>query len=372
MDLETASSTEDVTWPLYSSDDHIDLWALPPDLWQARLPKRLRDEGPKVVDRDGVPTWFVGGEFGDPSGQRARPRGALAKAGISGPENDLRPSDPAKRIEDMDRDGLQASVIYGPAINGLPLEDPELKAACWTVWNDWSAEFNAYAPDRLAVLPVLPTHDPAAAVIELERCAALGHRGALMYCFEFRPGDIEWDRLWSAAADTGLPVSFHIGGVIPNLRPRVGSWEGPAYSTLIPLSLAEPFTAMVLSGALERHPNFRLVLAEAGLGWIPYLVNRMDSRMHNRKPKPGDDYISTLPSELVRRQVSITFEEEVDGAEYITMLGTDSFMWASDYPHPDSTFPHSRSAILKSFPKLDEAARRAITADNCRVLYRFP
>src|SRR5262249_13713002 len=267
-------------------DDHIDLWALPRDLWESRVAKRFREDVPKVVDRDGVPTWFVGGKFGDPSGQRARPTGALAKAGMNGPEDDLRPSDPAKRIEDMDRDGLQASVIYGPAINGLAIQDPELKAACWTAWNDFAAEFNAYAPDRLAVLPVLPSHDPSAALAELQRCAAMGHRGAMMYCFEFQPGDLEWDSVWAAAAESGMRVSFHIGGVIPGLQPFAGNWEGLAYGSVIPLSLAAPFASMIFSGALERNPEFKLVLAEAGLGWIPYLVNRMDGRMNS--PHRGD------------------------------------------------------------------------------------
>ena len=302
----------------------------------------------------------------------ARDRPERSRAGINGPEDDLRPSDPAKRIVDMDRDGLQASVIYGPAINGLELDDPELKAACWIAWNDWAAEFNAYAPDRLAVLPVLPVHEPGAAVSELQRCAALGHRGALMYVFEFQPGDEQWDPLWAAAAEAGMPVSFHIGGSIPSLTLRSGSWEGLAYSTLIPLSLAQPLVAMVFSGALERHPTFKLVLAEAGLGWVPYLVNRMDSRVRNNIGQPSAGSISTLPSELIRRQVSITFEEEVDGEEYVSMLGSEMFMWASDYPHPDSTFPNSRTAILESFPKLDEASCRAVTADNCRMLYKFP
>jgi predicted TIM-barrel fold metal-dependent hydrolase len=369
MTAHAISPAVEVTWPLYSCDDHLDLWALPPDLWTARLPARSRDQGPRVVDHDGVPTWLVGGVLSEMSGQRARPRGALARVGLG--DDDLRPSDPVKRLADMDRDGLRASVIYGPSISGLALGDPELKAACWRVWNDWAAEFNSCAPDRLAVLPVLPTHDPAAASAELERVAGLGHRGALVYCYEFAPGDPAWDRLWRAAESVGLPLSFHIGGGAGNLRLVEGSWEGTAFGAVVPLTLAEPFAVMVFSGALERHPGLTLVLAEAGLGWLPYFVNRMDGRMAKRG-RMKDYELQLMPSEIFRRQVLVTFEEEQDGTSYLRMLGTERFMWASDYPHVDSTFPQSRQAIAGSFPGLGEAECRALTADTCQRLYRFP
>jgi predicted TIM-barrel fold metal-dependent hydrolase len=365
---QTASAIE-VTWPLYSCDDHIDLWALPPDLWQSRLPARFREDGPRVVQHDGLPTWIVGGAVADLSGQRARPQGALARAGLG--DDDLRPSDPAKRIADMDLDGLQASVIYGPSVMGLALSDPELKSACWHVWNDWSAEFNAHDRDRLAILPVLPTHDAVAASAELERIAAMGHRGALVYCFEFRVGDRAWDRLWRTAEETGLPISFHIGGDTGYLRVVRGSWEANAYASVIPMRLAEPLSAMMFGGALERHPNMTLVLAEAGLGWVPYFVRRMDHRM-SRLGSASDYTLRTMPSEIFRRQVYATFEEEPDGTAYMEMFGVDRFMWASDYPHPDSTFPHSRKSIGESFSGLPGPQVRAVTADNCRQLYRFP
>jgi predicted TIM-barrel fold metal-dependent hydrolase len=362
------SPAVEVTWPLYSCDDHLDLWALPPDLWETRLPARDRERGPRVVAHNGVPTWLVGEVLSDISGQRARPQGALARAGLG--DDDLRPSDPVKRLADMDLDGLQASVIYGPSVMGLPLADPELKAACWRAWNDWAAEFNAFSPDRLAVLPVLPTHDPVAAAVELERVAALGHRGALVYCFEFNAGDRAWDRLWRAAEIVGLPLSFHIGGDTGMLKPVANSWEASAYSVVIPMRLAEPFAAMIFGGALERHPGLTLVLAEAGLGWLPYFINRLDDRMAKRG-RAADYHLEEMPSDIFRRQVHVTFEEERDGTSYLRMLGAERFMWASDYPHADSTFPRSREAIAESFPGLDESECRSLTADTCRRLYRF-
>lgn len=360
-----------VDWPLYSGDDHLDIWACPPDLWTSRVPAALRDRMPRVVDRDGTPTWMVDGSVlgfsGAPTGGRYS---ALTRAGLG--DDTFRPSDPAKRLEDMDRDGLQATVVYGPAVMGLPIADGEVKAAAWRAWNDFAAEFSSHCPERLALLPVLPTHSPEAAAAELERVAAMGLRGALVYVFEFDCGDPSWDRLWAAAQDTGLPISFHIGGGVSTIPVAPDSWAHHAFATVVPMQLCEPLAKMVFCGALEKHPGMQLVLAEAGLGWVPYLVNRMDVSSAKRPGVAKDYELSMRPSEIFRRQVYITFEEEPDGATFVEMLGADRCLWASDYPHVDSTFPQSRASIEESFARLSVQDCRRITATNCGQLYGFP
>jgi len=127
---------------------------------------------------------------------------------------------------------------------------------------------------------------------------------------------------------------------------------------------------MVFSGALERHPRLRLVLAEAGVGWLPYFLHRMDHtfELHCRR---REGQIRTRPSELFRRQVFATFEEEPLAAQLIPLVGAERVMWACDYPHPDSTWPHSRKAIEESFGMLDPATVQRITAENCRELYKL-
>ena len=195
---------------LYSCDDHLDLWVLPPDLWEKRLPSQLRERGPRVVEQGGNSWWTCDGAIMGPSGgAMLGDYNAITRAGIE--DDGYRASNPAMRLLDMNRDGIYASVIYGPSLFGLPIADQELKAACLRAYGDWADEFNSYDRDRLCVLPVLPTHSPAAAVAELERVAALGHRGAIISPFEFRVGDPEWELLWAAAEETGLPISFHIG-----------------------------------------------------------------------------------------------------------------------------------------------------------------
>jgi len=184
-------------------------------------------------------------------------------------------------------------------------------------------------------------------------------------------GDPAWDPLWAAAQDTGLPISFHIrGGTSSKLSYQIGKWQSAAFATLLPLQLDEPLATMVFSGVLERHPGLKLVLAESGVGWLPYFLNRMDMEWSALRDKL--DYAPSIaPSELFRRQVLATFEEESLAAHFIPLLGADSCMWASDYPHTDSTFPESRRAIDEALGTLDAEDRRKITATNCARLYGF-
>jgi len=360
---------------VYSCDDHLDLYAVPPDVWRSRLPTDQAERGPRVVVRDGTPVWVcedrVLGGSGRPKGDvMLKNLSAISRAGID--DDGFRPSNPKLRLEDMDLDGVWASVIYGPVALGLPIADPDLQRACYAAWNDWAVEeFNAVAPDRLCALAFLPSHSPDAAAAELERAVGLGHRGAIIDVFDIDLGDRSWDRLWAAAAATGAPISFHLkGGTSPKLFYEMGKWKSAAFATVLPLQLDEPLATMVFSGALERHPGLTLVLAESGVGWLPWFLARMDFEWHNLRDKI-DGAPTVAPSELFRRQVFATFEEEAQAADFIPHLGASSCMWASDYPHTDSTFPESRRAVEEALGRLPANDLRKITATNCAELYGF-
>lgn len=361
---------------IYSCDDHLDLPAVPRELWQSRLPRAQAEHAPHVEVRDGTPLWVCEDRVLARSGSSGnvevlKKLSAIVRAGIE--DDGFRSGNPKLRLEDMDRDHVWASVIYGPLATGLPIRDPALQGACHAAWNDWAVqEFNAVAPDRLSVLAFLPAHSPEAAAAELERCAGLGHRGAIIDVFETDLTDPAWDRLWAGAEETRLPVSFHLKGGTwsRQLSYRRGKWQSAAFASVLPMQLDEPLAIMAFSGALERHPGLKLVLAEAGIGWLPYFVARLDLEWRNLRGQL--DYATrTPPSELFRRQVLVTFEEEALGAQLIPLVGADSCMWASDYPHTDSTFPHSLRAIEEALGALSEADRRKVTATNCARLYGF-
>jgi predicted TIM-barrel fold metal-dependent hydrolase len=361
-----------------SCDDHLDIYHLPPTLWSDRLPAKYKEAGPRVTERDGMKLWTIGDNTLGVSGKID----AYATSRRTDIEDDgFRPADPVRRLDDMDYDDIHSSIVYGPgALFGFPTDDPELKKLTLAAWNDWAAtEFNSHAPDRLSALPALPATTPKDAIDELHRVVSLGHKGVLFRVHDLDLNHIrgEWDALWAALAESGVPVSFHIGGGSNIQLSATASYDGdrwiiPAYAAPAPLQLDEPLAAMIFSGVLEDYPALKLVLAESGIGWLPWFVTRMDGIFEKHCAPHPDVSIKTLPSELFNRQVWATFEEEPLGAQLIPLLSPDNFMWACDYPHPDSTWPNSRAAIDEALGTLDAETIQKVTSDNCRKLYGIP
>jgi predicted TIM-barrel fold metal-dependent hydrolase len=128
-------------------------------------------------------------------------------------------------------------------------------------------------------------------------------------------------------------------------------------------------------GVLERRPGVRLVLAESGLGWLPWLVQEMDYRyerlveMRAHWEPRGGIGLASPPSETFRRQVWVTFQDDQVGLDLLDHFGEDKVMWACDYPHPDSTFPESRAVIQRLTADLPDTVRRRLLHDNAAALY---
>ncbi|NQZ98601.1 MAG: amidohydrolase [Myxococcales bacterium] len=355
---------------LISADDHMDIYVLPKDLWESRLPEEFRSAGPRVVDTDDGPYW-------QSEGRTFGPYGRKAKGFISANDFGFRPSQPEERLKDMDRDGVYSHVIYSPTTTALQFQDPALKVACLAVYNDWAAEFNRHDRNRLIALPDIPSSSPDAASAELLRCIENGHRGAIIsgVAGAIAKGidpifDDSWHRFWDIAEEARTPIHIHLGGGLHSLQAKLGSWRFPAMVAVAPIQLDEILCGMIFSGILEQRPNVKFVLGEAGLGWIPYVLERMDHELHKYGDQMHDHKLSMLPSEIFHRQVLVTYEDEQFGVECIPRIGFDNVMWASDYPHGDSTWPESRKAIDASpLAALGEEAVRKITYENAAMVY---
>ncbi|MGH7113550.1 MAG: amidohydrolase family protein [Stellaceae bacterium] len=372
---------------LISCDDHMDLGQLPADLWTTRLPAALRDRAPHIEERDGQAVWMCDGKVWGSWGGKPPAAGdrrvvkplynAFDRGGIYD-QSARRPAVAELRLADMDRDGVQSQVIFGPIFQ-ISTDDPALRVACYRVYNDWLMEFCAAAPDRLIGVPMLP-ETPDAAAEELLRLAAKGGvRQVTLMIAQINPklDDPAWEKLWNALEETGIILSWHITVFLPNPESRAAGKAAVVFENTKGFlnNFLEPFVDLFAWGILERHPKLKMVMAEAGTGWLPWLVQELDYR-HWRLweakefwADKGGAALETKPSELFKRQIWATFQEDYAAMALIPFFGPGHLLWASDYPHPDSVWPNSRAAIERQMQDLASEMRKKLTHDNAARLY---
>jgi uncharacterized protein len=372
---------------LISCDDHMDLGQLPADLWTTRLPPELRDRAPRVEERDGQAVWVCDGKVWGTWGGKPPATGnqrpvkplynSFDRAGIYD-QSARRPAVAELRLADMDRDGVQSQIIFGPIFQ-ISTDDQVLRAACYRVYNDWLLNFCKAAPDRLIGVPMLP-ENPDGAAEELLRLAAKGGvRQVTLMIANINPklDDRAWEELWTALEETGIVLSWHITVFTPDPKSRAAGKAASVFENtkFFMANFLEPFVDLFAWGILERHPKLKVVIAEGGTGWLPWLVQELDYR-HWRLweakefwADKGGAELETKPSELFKRQIWATFQEDAATMSLIPFFGEGHLLWASDYPHPDGVWPNSHAAIEGQMKDLSPELRRKLTHDNAAHLY---
>ena len=372
---------------LISCDDHLDLNQLPADLWTSRMTGPLKERAPRVEDRGGRAMWVCGdqvwGGWSGKGGGFAGPKPiftALDRGGIVD-QTELRPGVAKLRLADMDRDGVWTHVIFGP-VTSIVLEDEELRDECYRVYNDWLADFCSIAPDRLLGVPMLAPQ-PESAVKELRRLAARGgvKQANLQIATADPPlSDPRWEPLFETLEETGIILSFHVtvfasaGAAFDPLRGKPGLTFLHAKSFVT--QFLDPFVDLFAYGILERHPKMKIVIAESGVGWVPWVVEELDYR-HWRlweaeefwADKGGIPHNKEKPSDLFKRQVYGTFQQSPTAMRLLEFWGPDNLLWATDYPHPDSIWPNSRKIMQETMGHLPPETIRKLTHDNAAKLY---
>jgi predicted TIM-barrel fold metal-dependent hydrolase len=175
-----------------------------------------------------------------------------------------------------------------------------------------------------------------------------------------------WDPLWAAAQAHNLPLSLHI------LTGRKGSGIGASvmksYPSL-PHSIERSLSDLIFGGVLERFPKLQLVSAENDIGWIGHYLQRMDHAYEKYQYLEKTTVIPEPPSFYFKRQVHATFQDDRIGVLTREYAGVDNLMWASDFPHSDSTWPRSKEVIARDFAGVPDNETQKIIADNCAALY---
>jgi predicted TIM-barrel fold metal-dependent hydrolase len=359
-----------------SADNHLNTQWLPPTLWQERLPERMRDRGPRVVETSDGSYWCWEGQLRKRSAAGSSNRavqeseyGTFALA-----EGALPPSDPSLVRQHMDLAGIYAAVFFGDT-RKWKVEDPELRIEMFRAYNDFCLELTGDRRHRLIYLPALPTFDTAASLRELRRVADLGARAVELGVFDVATPllDETWEPLWEEAEERGIVVCSHTGRPAGEPFPPNARGASMAGHAAAPFAAARPVAEMVLSGVFERHPAMTWVMAEARIGWLPFLFSWMDRQQEIRAPDPTVS-LSMPASDYVVRNVRFTFESDMVGARLLALEWThlaETVMWGCDYPHPQRVWPNPDPVVDEMFAGVDPALRHEILFARAARLFRF-
>jgi predicted TIM-barrel fold metal-dependent hydrolase len=278
-------------------------------------------------------------------------------------------------LEALDRGGMETTVLY-PTL-GLFLsflKDREWAVALCRAYNTYLAEEFVRVSPRLRAVALLPVQDPEAAALELRRgVRELGLSGGMLAADGGHLlGDARFFPIYEEAQrlDTMLGIhasGSHLGGGGVELFPRFIQ----AHTVSHPFGQMRQLTSIVFEGVPERFPRLRLAFLEAGAGWAPYWMERMDDEYAKR----GDVEAPVLvkrPSEYVRGG-TIYFSCEADEwllPQAMKLVGERQIVYASDFPHWDHSYPGSVGEIGER-GDLTDGQKRKILADNALRLYGF-
>jgi predicted TIM-barrel fold metal-dependent hydrolase len=377
---------------IISVDDHVIEHA---DVWQDRLPAKFREAGPKVVEFEGPATDALGNategllqtwEF---EGRRSPTIGLNAVAGKPKEEigldpvrfDEMRPGcyDIGERLKDMDEDGVHAQMCF-PSFPGfagstfMAAEDKELATACVVAWNDFILdEWCAAAPGRMIPMCMLPYWDVEASTAEAQRVAAKGAKAISFIEAPHAQGlpsfhTDHWDPVFSAMTDADLAMCLHFGtGGAPSVSP--GANFAVAISLFGTNSLFA-MTELLLSPTFHKFPNLRVALSEGGIGWMPWMLERIDY-VWERHRHYNDVNREVRPSDLFATNIFGCFIADEIGIEIRHQIGIDNIMFESDYPHSDSNWPHSRKLLEERLLDVPDDEARKIAELNARRVFNF-
>lgn len=375
----------------------------PHDLWTSRVPISYRDRVPHVVDDGkGGQCWvFNNDDLMYPragAGSVIRLDGSkqalldwdMQNASMPIEEIHRGSYDCAARLELMDKQGVWAHIIY-PNLTGfgahklVALEDQDLAQVIVTVYNDAAAELQQESDGRLFPMALIPFWDLDPALAELQRAHDLGLRGLTMSSEPHGAGlpDLtsqHWDPLWQLCAELDMPVNFHVGASEFGIEAFFkGAWPGldpvrrhVVGSVQIELHNAKVLSNLLASDLLVRHPRVKFVSVESGIGWIPYVLERLEYQLLETS-LDGHVWPQESPTELFRRQVYACFWfEEIAPSRMLDRIGFDNVLFESDFPHPTCLYPDPVGHAVRVLAPWGADVVRKVMSTNAAKLYNLP
>ena len=282
--------------------------------------------------------------------------------------------DAVARLAAMDRDGVHAEVLYSEvsAFRSYGLVKGDWKPIS-RAFNDHLSEFASIAPDRLAVSFQVPIIEIDYAVEEVQRLASLGARSVHLPNWPHELGlpdyhEDVYDPLWAVLQETGISISHHLGVryTLYDIFRRDPTPQAAIFTSMPSLALSEVMAWWILTGALERFPGLKIVFVEPHLYWVAGFLAQLDRKADGRYRLPG---LRMKPSEYFRRNMACTFMDDEVGLNMRHLIGIKNILWSTDFPHPATTWPHSREVVAKQFADIPDDERELICCDNAARIY---
>jgi len=356
-----------------SGDSHF---LEPDDLWRANLPPRLAERMPRAEkDPDGEwETVHVDGQ----SFRRKIPSPAKLEF-LEASSRAPGARDVGLRLVDLDEEGIWGEVVF-PSLGmwNASFRDPAVLREAMRVSNDWAADTLLRASPRLVPTAQVSMLSIPDAVDELQRTASMGFRAVFLPTTPPRAlpdyNRDDWEPFWAAAEDASVVVAFHIGTDPIDLESdELGiTYRGPGGAILnyteTTFSGQRATMKMVASGALDRHPDLKVLVSEGGATWVPFLGDRMNEgyRQHNRMVRPR---LSRTPKEILYSQVYASFQHDESAVAAMTAMGYRNVLWGSDYPHMEGTYGHTQETLHTLFDGVDDEVRYRITVGTFLELF---
>jgi predicted TIM-barrel fold metal-dependent hydrolase len=357
----------------------------PPDLWEKYLEPKFRERAIRIVKDpgDGLEVLMVDNQpllkgMLAGLGGANQPRQELFVPGRLGYLDGCPPASylPAARVKLLDEWGVNAGVLF-PTVGILwDVADHELAAAYARAYNNWINDFAT--PVRSRVIPIahIALQDVESALAELKRCIKLGFKGIFLAPENVggrRFSHPDFDPIWRECEDAGIPACLHVIVRFNRAPGIIGQFYQPGefrtvfgfalggFAQVVPAAMT-----MVADGLFDRFPRLKVLCVEAGCGWAPYIMDRMDQKYELL----GWTYPTKLkPSDYFRRNIWVVAEpEERTIGAVMDLLGEDRVLWGSDFPHVDSNLeaPH---LIRSSISNLSEARQRKLLGENARIVF---
>jgi predicted TIM-barrel fold metal-dependent hydrolase len=369
---------------LVSVDDHV---IEPRDMFIGRLPAKYVELAPRVVTDSTGDKWVFGeGE--------ARNSGLNAVAGRPPEEYGLEPTsfdeirigcyDVGERIKDMNANGVLGSLNFpsmprfcGQFFASRVKQDPDLALAVLKAYNDWHLEsWCGSHPGRFIPCTIPPIWDPQLMADEIYRTS---DKGSHCVSFSMNPHALglpslhsdHWDPFWAACQDTNTVIAMHIGsGMTGDVQT---SPDAPmnVRITCSGINIYSTAADLVWSPIFNKFKSIRVALAEGGIGWIPYFLERADYTYEHHKAWTRPNLGGRLPSEIFQEHVITCFIADDFGLRNLDDINDDMVCWECDYPHSDSTWPRSPEVTWASLNYLSSERIDKITHGNAMRLFSY-